>query len=163
MTCNSKSEGRDFVYVGADYIYLCPAGERLPYRYTNEEDGKTLRRYWTRRIDGSDPHVRRAPRTWPHRPTISVRVFTQPGSFSEVRPHSRRVRFTLTNGHRRLDRLGQKRAISGSHSILVATGEHWLRWSSGQPGLPQSFFISTIPATTCTQLHSWGLYGNART
>ncbi|MCS3497712.1 hypothetical protein M2189_003330 [Bradyrhizobium japonicum] len=25
----------------------CPAGERSPYRYTNEEDGKTLRRYWT--------------------------------------------------------------------------------------------------------------------
>jgi hypothetical protein len=32
MTSNSKSEGRfgkqDFVYVGADDIYLCPAGER---------------------------------------------------------------------------------------------------------------------------------------
>ncbi len=25
----------------------CPAGERLPYRYTNEEDGEMLRRYWT--------------------------------------------------------------------------------------------------------------------
>jgi len=61
MTSNSKSEGRDFVYVDADDIYLCPAGERLSYRYTNEEDGKTLRRYWTRRIDGSDPCVRRAP------------------------------------------------------------------------------------------------------
>ncbi len=51
MTSNSKSEGRfgkqDFVYVGADDIYLCAAGERLSYRYTNEEDGKTLRRYWT--------------------------------------------------------------------------------------------------------------------
>jgi hypothetical protein len=61
MTSNSKSEGRfgkqDFVYVGADDIYLCPAGERLSYRNTNEEDGKTLRRYWTRRIDGSDPRV----------------------------------------------------------------------------------------------------------
>ena len=28
-----KSEGRDFVYVGADDIYLCPAGER-PRFYT---------------------------------------------------------------------------------------------------------------------------------
>src|SRR6202040_4443208 len=27
--------------------YRCPAGEKLAYRYTNEEDGKTLRRYWT--------------------------------------------------------------------------------------------------------------------
>jgi transposase len=37
MTSNSKSEGRfgkqDFVYVGADDIYLCPASERLSYRY----------------------------------------------------------------------------------------------------------------------------------
>ena len=33
-----KSEGRDFVYVGADDTYLCPAGERLSYRHTNEED-----------------------------------------------------------------------------------------------------------------------------
>jgi hypothetical protein len=28
-------------------VYLCPAGEQLIYHYTNEEDGKTLRRYWT--------------------------------------------------------------------------------------------------------------------
>jgi transposase len=27
--------------------YRCPAGKRLTYRYTNVEDGKTLRRYWT--------------------------------------------------------------------------------------------------------------------
>jgi hypothetical protein len=25
--------------------YRCPAGERLPYRHTSEEDGKMLRRY----------------------------------------------------------------------------------------------------------------------
>ncbi len=35
MTSNLKSEGRDFVYGGAD-IYLFPAGERLSYRYTND-------------------------------------------------------------------------------------------------------------------------------
>src|SRR5687767_9900057 len=51
MTSGAKAEGRfgkqDFVYVAEDDIYLCPAGERLTYRYTNEEEGKTLRRYWT--------------------------------------------------------------------------------------------------------------------
>jgi len=51
MTSGAKAEGRfgkqDFVYVAKDDVYLCPAGERLTYRYTNEEDGKTLRRYWT--------------------------------------------------------------------------------------------------------------------
>src|ERR1700690_1010457 len=36
---------QDFVYIAADDVYLCPAGERLIYHYTNEEEGKTLRRY----------------------------------------------------------------------------------------------------------------------
>ncbi len=51
MTSGLYAKGRfgkqDFVYVAADDVYLCPAGEQLTYRYTNEEDGKTLRRYWT--------------------------------------------------------------------------------------------------------------------
>ena len=51
LTSGAKSEGRfgkqDFVYLPDTDEYRCPAGERLPYRYTNEEDGKTLRRYWT--------------------------------------------------------------------------------------------------------------------
>src|SRR5712672_3428610 len=50
-TSGAKAAGRfgkqDFVYVAADDVYRCPAGERLTYRYTNVEDGKTLRRYWT--------------------------------------------------------------------------------------------------------------------
>ncbi|MCI0628848.1 MAG: transposase, partial [Acidobacteria bacterium] len=51
MTSNSKAEGRfgkqDFRYVAEEDIYICPAGERLAYRYTNEENGLVLRRYWT--------------------------------------------------------------------------------------------------------------------
>ena len=51
MTSGAKSEGRfgkqDFVYLADQDVYRCPAGERLTYRYTNEEDGKMLRRYWT--------------------------------------------------------------------------------------------------------------------
>jgi transposase len=50
-TSNAKAEGRfdkrDFVYKADEDVYLCPAGERLTYRYTNEEDGKVLRNYWT--------------------------------------------------------------------------------------------------------------------
>ena len=30
-----------------DDVYVCPAGEGLSYRYTNQERGLTLRRYWT--------------------------------------------------------------------------------------------------------------------
>ena len=51
MTSGLLAKGRfgkqDFVYVVADDGYLCPAGEQLTYHYTNEEEGKTLRRYWT--------------------------------------------------------------------------------------------------------------------
>jgi hypothetical protein len=51
LTSGAKSEGRfgkqDFVYLPKEDAYRCPAGERLPYRYTNEEAGKMLRRYWT--------------------------------------------------------------------------------------------------------------------
>jgi transposase len=51
MTSGAKAAGRfgkqDFVYVAADDVYCCPAGERLTYHFTNIEDGKALRRYWT--------------------------------------------------------------------------------------------------------------------
>jgi hypothetical protein len=51
MTSSAMAAGRfgkqDFVYVAADDVYRCPAGERLTYRFTTEEAGKMLRRYWT--------------------------------------------------------------------------------------------------------------------
>jgi macrodomain Ter protein organizer (MatP/YcbG family) len=51
MTSSAKSDGRfgkqDFVYLASEDVYRCPAGEKLTYRYTSEEDGKMLRRYWT--------------------------------------------------------------------------------------------------------------------
>jgi hypothetical protein len=47
----AKSDGRfgkqDFVYLPEEDAYRCPAGKQLPYRFTSEEDGKRLRRYWT--------------------------------------------------------------------------------------------------------------------
>jgi hypothetical protein len=43
MTSNSKAEGhfgkQDFRYVAEEDVYVCPAGERLVYHYTNEENG----------------------------------------------------------------------------------------------------------------------------
>jgi transposase len=51
MTSGAKLDGRygkqDFVYLPIEDVYRCPAGEKLTYRYTNEEDGRTLRHYWT--------------------------------------------------------------------------------------------------------------------
>ena len=51
MTSGAKSEGRfgkqDFIYLPDEDTYRCPASERLTFRYTNVENGLTLRRYWT--------------------------------------------------------------------------------------------------------------------
>ena len=51
LTSGSKAEGRfgkqDFVYVAAADVYRCPAGQTLIYRFTGEERGKMIRRYWT--------------------------------------------------------------------------------------------------------------------
>jgi transposase len=35
------------VYLRDEDVYRCPAGEKLKYYYTNEENGQKLRRYWT--------------------------------------------------------------------------------------------------------------------
>jgi transposase/uncharacterized small protein (DUF1192 family) len=51
QTSWSKAQGRfgkpDFRYIAEDDVYICPAGEHLIYRFTCEEHGRTLRRYWT--------------------------------------------------------------------------------------------------------------------
>src|ERR1700729_3645445 len=51
MTSNAKAEGRfgkqDFRYVTEEDVYICPAGEKLAYHYTTEENSLVLRRYWT--------------------------------------------------------------------------------------------------------------------
>jgi transposase len=51
MTSGAKARGRfgkqDFRYVAEEDVYICPAGERLTYRFTRDESGLHLRRYWT--------------------------------------------------------------------------------------------------------------------
>lgn len=51
LTSGAKSQGRfgkqDFVYVPERDVYRCPAGEQLTYRFSAEEHGKTIHRYWT--------------------------------------------------------------------------------------------------------------------
>ena len=51
MTSGMEARGRfgkqDFVYLADEDVYRCPAGKKLNYHYTNEEDGQQLRRYWT--------------------------------------------------------------------------------------------------------------------
>ena len=47
VTVRGRFGKQDFRYLADEDVYLCPAGERLTYRYTTEERGLTLRRYWT--------------------------------------------------------------------------------------------------------------------
>ena len=50
-TSNAKAEGRfdkaDFIYIARDDEYQCPAGQRAIYRFTREENGLQIRRYWS--------------------------------------------------------------------------------------------------------------------
>ena len=52
-TSESKAKGwygkSDFTYDAEQDEYICPAKERLTYRFDSEEDGKTLRVYMTYR------------------------------------------------------------------------------------------------------------------
>jgi transposase len=56
LTSTAKAQGRydkqDFRYIADEDVYICPAGERLIYRFTNQEKGLTLRRYWTNACQG---------------------------------------------------------------------------------------------------------------
>ncbi|HTX51136.1 MAG TPA: IS1182 family transposase [Caulobacteraceae bacterium] len=51
LTSGAKAEGRfgkqDFVYIPGEDVYRCPAGERLTWRFTGVEAGRTAHRYWS--------------------------------------------------------------------------------------------------------------------
>jgi Transposase DDE domain len=51
VTSGIEAKGRfgkqDFVYLSEEDVYRCPAGEKLSYHCTDEENGLVLRRYWT--------------------------------------------------------------------------------------------------------------------
>ena len=50
-TSNNRAKGlfdkTDFQYLPEEDEYRCPAGERLIWRYTTQEDGKTQHKYWS--------------------------------------------------------------------------------------------------------------------
>ena len=50
-TSSNQAKGlfgkRDFIYKPEDDEYECPAGERAIFRFSREEDGKMIRRYWS--------------------------------------------------------------------------------------------------------------------
>jgi len=66
----------EFRYIAKDDEYECPAGERLIYRFSREETGKTIRRYWASACIGcpiksqcTPSNYRRVSR-WEHEPVV---------------------------------------------------------------------------------------------
>jgi transposase len=62
VTSHNKAKGQfdrsEFHYIAEDDEYQCPADERLSYRFTREEKGKMIQRYWS----SACPHCSLKPR-----------------------------------------------------------------------------------------------------
>ncbi|MDP9123897.1 MAG: IS1182 family transposase [Pseudomonadota bacterium] len=82
MTSNAKAENRfdksDFIYVARDDEYQCPAGQRAIYRFTREENGLQIRRYWTSACPSCSMKAKCTPSDyrrisrWEHEPVLEA-------------------------------------------------------------------------------------------
>ncbi|MEM7530493.1 MAG: IS1182 family transposase [Pseudomonadota bacterium] len=76
LTSNAGAHGRfdkaGFVYDPGKDVFTCPAGEPLRYRFTSQQDGKTVRTYWSDACAGCaikqmcTPSDMRRVRRWEH-------------------------------------------------------------------------------------------------
>jgi transposase len=123
LTSGAKADGRfgkqDFVYEAQAEAYRCPAGERLPFRYTNVEGGLTLRRYWTTACGGCaikarcTPAKERRVTRWEHEAVLEAvqrRLDADPGAMRVRRRTVEHVFGTIKGWmgatHFRMRRLG---------------------------------------------------------
>lgn len=123
LTSGAKADGRfgkqDFVYEPGADTYRCPAGERLPYRYTNMEGELTLRRYWTTACGGCaikarcTPAKERRVTRWEHEAVLEAvqrRLDADPGAMRVRRRTVEHVFGTIKDWmgatHFRMRRLG---------------------------------------------------------
>jgi hypothetical protein len=82
MTSRAKKQGRfgkeDFRYLADEDVYVCPAGERMIYRYRREQDGLMLRYYWTSACstcaikDRCTPSKERRVNRWEHEDVLEA-------------------------------------------------------------------------------------------
>ncbi|MBD3666312.1 transposase, partial [Sulfitobacter sp. TSTF-M16] len=56
QTSNAGARGQfdkaDFAYDAEADVYVCPAGQRLIYRFTGQQDNKAIRTYWSSHCEG---------------------------------------------------------------------------------------------------------------
>jgi transposase len=82
QTSRAKKQGRfgkqDFRYLADEDVYVCPAGERMIYRYRREQDGLMLRYYWTSACsicaikDRCTPSKERRVNRWEHEDVLEA-------------------------------------------------------------------------------------------
>ena len=82
LTSGAKADGRfgkqDFVYLPEKDVYRCPAGERLTWRFTSEEAGLRIHKYWSSNCSGCalkpqcTPGPERRVRRWEHEAVIDA-------------------------------------------------------------------------------------------
>jgi hypothetical protein len=77
-TSNAKAEGRfdkaDFIYVARDDEYQCPAGQRAIYRFSEEDKGLLLRRYWSSACPRCPMKAQCTPSALPEDLTLGARI-----------------------------------------------------------------------------------------
>lgn len=114
-TSGAKAEGRfdrsDFIYIVQDDQYQCPAGQRAIYRFTREENGLQLRRYWSSAC-----------------PQCSMKARCTPSAYRRISRWEHEVVLEATQ--RRLDRMPdamQVRRRTVEH--VFGTFKHWMGYT----------------------------------
>ena len=98
QTSNNKAKGQfdkqDFRYIAAEDVYICPAGEDLDYRYSYQENNRTMHRYYCKvcqscaiKAQCTDGKERRISR-WEHEDVldaVQTRLDENPGKMKQRR------------------------------------------------------------------------------
>jgi len=111
-TSGARAAGRfdrsDFVYIAKDDEYLCPAGQRAIYRFTREENGLQLRRYWSRAC-----------------PQCPMKTQCTPSAHRRISRWEHET--VLEAAQRRLDRMPQAmRVCRSTVEHVFGTFKHWM-------------------------------------
>jgi hypothetical protein len=115
MTSNAKAEGRfdktDFIYIKRADEYQCPAGQRAIYRFSREESGLLIRRYWSSAC-----------------PQCALKSQCTTSSYRRI---SRWEHEDVTERvQRRLDRMPEAMTVRKSTiEHVFGTLKHWMGWT----------------------------------
>jgi transposase len=115
MTSNAKAEGRfdktDFIYIKRDDEYQCPAGQRAIYRFSREEGGLLLRRYWSSAC-----------------PQCAMKSQCTPSAYRRISRWEHED--VIERVQKRLDRMPEAMTVRKSTiEHVFGTLKHWMGWT----------------------------------